>query len=352
MEISAIDLLKDLIAIQSFSREEDEITGFVYDYLTNHGVKDHKRYGNTVVWQSEMRSDRKTIAFAGHLDTVGYDETMWRKTHPLMPLVEGDLLYGRGSCDMKAGVAVLMKLLIEQNYGDKYNSVFIFYDREELGVPNGITDLLKEKRLPEIDFVIIPEPTELRVNYGVFGSADIILHAYGVAAHTSRAETGVNAIYELCKAIEQVRRMPMRRVEDKEEKLSVNIISGGGKDNNVVPHKAEALVDFRFDPSLTYEKVKARFDGIKGEYYEAELTYFMNGAIHDIDNEYVRKLISMSRGSFVDIYWSDIAQFGAAGITAVNFGPGSIEQAHKVDEFVDIRQIEEAHRVMKEFLGE
>lgn len=350
-EVSAIDILNKLIAIRSFSREEEAITDYVYNFLVEHEVLGLERYGNTIVRKSTLLPERKTIAFAGHLDTVGYDASEWTKTHPLEPYVEGDFLYGRGSCDMKAGVAVLMKLLIEQNYGDQYNTVFIFYDREELGVPNGITDLLQGGHLPDIDFVIIPEPTELKVNYGAFGSADVTLHAHGMAAHTSRAEIGVNAIYEMCKAIAAVREIPLRKVGDKEEKLSVNLLDVAGRDNNVVPHKATATVDFRFDPSLSREEVEARFKDVKGEYYRAELSYFMNGAIHDVDNEFVQRLISLSHGSFIDIYWSDIAQFAAAGITAVNFGPGSIEQAHKVDEYVDMRQVDEAYRVMKEFLG-
>lgn len=350
--VSSIELVKKLIAIRSFSKEEKEITGYVDCFLKKYGVKGHKRIGNTIVWHSEIRADRKTIAFAGHLDTVGYDEAMWTVTHPLKPIVIDNLLYGRGACDMKAGVAVLMKLLIEQNYGEKYNTVFIFYDREELGVPNGITDLLDGKYLPHIDLAIIPEPTELKVNYGAFGSVDALIYARGIAAHTSRAETGINAIYEICKAIEEVQKIPMRKIADKEEKLSVNIIKGGGKDNNVVPHEATALIDFRFDPSQSYEEIKDRLERIKGEHYEVKVEYFMNGVIHNPENEHIKKLISLSRGCFIDIYWSDIAQFGAADITAVNFGPGSIEQAHKADEYVDVKQLEEAHEVLKQFLSE
>lgn len=345
-----LEILKKLIAIESVSHNEKAVTDWVESQLkTVPGL--YERIGNTVVYKNDWQPGRQTIALGAHLDTVPFNTPDWKITQPCQPLVKDEKLYGRGACDMKAGAAIILDLVLTKSLGETYNVLVFFYDREEVGIPNGVTDLINQGYFKDVDFCIIPEPTECRVNWGVFGNLDGRFITTGVAAHSSRPERGDNAIYQLMPVIERLKNYPKSEVHGLSEALSVNIISGGVA-TNIVPEKAEIAFDYRFDPRRKKSDIETSFKALESDNVAFVCDGMLEGVVHDVAaNPLLQQLINLSQDGGVEPFWSDIAQLGQAGVVAVNFGPGSINQAHRSDEFVPLADLQTVRSTLQSFLA-
>ncbi|MCF7830904.1 M20/M25/M40 family metallo-hydrolase [Candidatus Gracilibacteria bacterium] len=342
-----INWLKKLIEIESISRNEKEITDFLESEMKKMSGE-LKRINNALFWQCpNFSADKKTIALVSHTDTVPFVENKWQITRPLSPLEKDGKIYGRGSSDMKGGLAVILDIISGKKFGDKFNVIAIFYDREELGFPNGITDLLEAKVLPQIDLAIVPEPTERQVVHGVFTTFRFRTVSHGKAVHSSKAYLGENAIYKLLPAIEAIKNISLEEVEGVKEAISVNLISGGTADN-IVPDKAEISIDCRFDPKLSQQEVIARLPDF-GDLEFLEDGFFP-GFVTNPKTEILSDFITLVGSTKLEPYWTDIAQLGLRGIPAVNFGPGSADQAHTADEFVTVSDLKFVRDKLVEFL--
>ncbi len=344
-----IDLIQKLISIESISGDEKNIACFVYELLLPFGVE---RMGNNITWKTEQLPERPTIALGAHLDTVPFDASKWTVTHPLRAFLSNGKLYGRGACDMKSGVGILLDILLKKDYGEGFNLRFFWYDKEELGLPNGVTELIDAGFFEDVDLCIIPEPTETAVNNGVFGNLDARIKACGKAAHSAYPRLGENAIYRLIPALEKIRDYPCQTVEGVREAISVNIIRGG-QAINVIPAQAIAEMDYRFHPDKPETEVLNMLSELEDQYVTTEVIGLHPGILHRIDEHpLIARLCALAVEHRVVPFWSDIGQLGASGIPAVNFGPGSIAQAHIDDEFVDIRQIHFVRNALCHFLNE
>lgn len=336
---TVVDILSDLIKVKSETNNEKELCDIIYNTLSSYNGE-LIREGNSLVYNLNANKDKK-IAFIGHIDTVPVNKSS------IEPTVKDGELWGRGACDMKSGLACMLKMIDEISRGiisPKYNISFVFYEGEEGPIPNGINLLINKELLNDIDFSYILEPTEGKYSVGCLGSLAVKKELYGVSAHSANPKTGKNVLNETFEIFNRIQEMDKKisglsSIDGLEfyETVNVTTMETVNKAFNVIPSKAEMTVNFRFGPERNSREAMQ----LLLEYYgkdgvtlldEADSCYI--GSNHDgflldgIDREIMQA-------------WTDIAQLNEAGIPAVNFGAGSIKHAHKPDERINIKELEE-----------
>ena len=293
------------------------------------------------------------IAVAGHLDTV-----------PIADNVPGrreqrdgrDTVWGRGSVDMKGGVAAALASacriggMVRAGEPPTADATWIFYDHEEVASHlNGLGRVQRNHpRWLEADLAVLGEPTGAHIEGGCNGTLRVIARFEGEASHSARAWRGDNAIHKTAPVIARVAAFgnPVVAVDglDFRESLSVVRISGGIADN-VVPDAASMTVNYRFAPSKSAEQALGFVRGLfEGSGARLEVDDLCDGARPGADSPAASRLIDAARavaardGGEVRVRakvgWTDVARFSAAGVPALNFGPGDPLLAHTRDEHV------------------
>ena len=293
------------------------------------------------------------IAVAGHLDTV-----------PIADNVPGrreqrdgrDTVWGRGSVDMKGGVAAALASacriggMVRAGEPPTVDATWIFYDHEEVASHlNGLGRVQRNHpRWLEADLAVLGEPTGAHIEGGCNGTLRVIARFEGEASHSARAWRGDNAIHKTAPVIARVAAFgnPVVAVDglDFRESLSVVRISGGIADN-VVPDAASMTVNYRFAPSKSAEQALGFVRGLfEGSGARLEVDDLCDGARPGADSPAASRLIDAARavaardGGEVRVRakvgWTDVARFSAAGVPALNFGPGDPLLAHTRDEHV------------------
>ncbi|MEV7181534.1 succinyl-diaminopimelate desuccinylase [Kitasatospora sp. NPDC093679] len=339
-------LTAQLVDFPSVSGDEQALADAVENALRALPHLTVDRHGNNVVARTNLgRAER--VLLAGHLDTVPIADNLPSR-------VEGDLLYGCGTSDMKSGVAVQLRLaatLTEPNH----DLTFVFYDCEEVeATRNGLGHLAKEH--PDwlaADFAVLMEPSGAVVEGGCQGTlrAEIVLT--GTRAHSARSWLGDNAIH---KAVEVLRRLaeyePRRVLIDGleyREGLNATRIDGGVA-GNVIPDECTVQVNFRYAPDRSEQQaadhVREVFAG-----HELRVTDTAPGALPGLDRPAARAFLAAVGGEArAKFGWTDVARFSALGVPAVNYGPGDPNLAHKRDEHCSLSAIAEVERRLAAWL--
>ena len=234
LQSEAIQLLKELIATPSFSKEEDQTASILCRFL---GTKDviHTRVGNNVFALNKYYDENKpTILLNSHHDTVKPNPQYTKD--PFSPIIEDGRLYGLGSND--AGgclVSLIAAFLYYYDKADlKYNVVFAATAEEEISGTGGIEYTLPY--LPTIDCAIVGEPTQMQMAVAERGLMVLDCISHGKAGHAARNE-GENAITKSLKDIEWFNSYQFPKVSDLlgTNKMSVTVIETENKAHNVVP---------------------------------------------------------------------------------------------------------------------
>ena len=313
-----------------------------------------RRLGNVVIARTELgRAER--VVLAGHLDTVPLTDPPNLPTRRLPGGCAGEELWGRGTVDMKGGVAVQLRLAATLPAPNR-DVTYVFYDCEEVdAVRNGLAHVAaSHPELLAADFAVLLEPTKAEVEGGCKGTLRVALTTTGVAAHSGRPWLGDNAVHKLAAALATLASYEARVVEvdglTYHEGLSAVGISGGAG-NNVVPDRARLLVNYRFAPDLdgagAVAHVREVFAG-----YDVEVVDLAEGARPGLHlpaaRDFVAALgvpVSGKEG------WTDVARFAALGVPAVNFGPGDPMLAHQDDEAVPVAQLRAAEEALLRWLS-
>ncbi|HJZ60327.1 MAG TPA: M20 family metallopeptidase [Gemmataceae bacterium] len=305
-----------------------------------------------------------TVLFEAHQDTVPVDAMT---VEPFGANVEGGKLYGRGSCDVKAGGAVMLaafaRLLNEKPAGSA--RVILAYSVDEEHTFFGVQELVKEGLAA--DFAIVAEPTLLNIVNAHKGVVRWQVETAGRACHSSRPENGVNAIYRmawLLNGIEEYAEQLHNSPSDPllgPRALSVGRIIGGVS-ANTVPDFCRIDVDRRLLPGETAEAAAADLEAFLKGYPGIEFPFACMQSHAPclplspaLSGELVRRF-----GAVIDSvvgrhevmavpYGTDASTVAAAGIPAVVFGPGDIAQAHTKDEWIDLAQLEPAAEILFRF---
>jgi acetylornithine deacetylase/succinyl-diaminopimelate desuccinylase-like protein len=311
----------------------------------------------SVVAEATVAGAKETVLIASHLDTVPVDAM---EIPPFEPRIDCGRLYGRGSCDTKAGmaaaVAALEPLLAAGRL--RCNVLLVGEADEECG-SIGVRVLLEKLGARRPDWALATEPTEMRVVTHHKGIAQIRLAARGVACHSSDPGAGRSAIVDAARAVLSLEALSRQLAERRDPRLgsptlSVGLISGG-QAVNIVPDHASLTLDRRLIPGETErsiaEEIRAAFarDGVEDVTLEScsvEKPALATAADHPSVRACLAALARVGVAADVGTaaFATDASLLTEAGIPAIVLGPGSIAQAHTATEFVAIEQVELATR--------
>ena len=298
-----------------------------------------------------LSDSRATVALVGHLDTV--------PAHPsdAAPRSEVGRIFGRGSSDMKGGLAVMMGLA--ESLPRKqlpYNLVLVFYEREEgpyLG--NGLGPLFELlPALKSISLGIALEPTDNVVQVGCVGSIHATLRISGKSAHSARPWQGENAIHKAGPLLSDLLSLPRREVFFSGfpfyEVFSVTR-AGGGRARNVVPDQFEMNVNYRFAPGKSLAEAQEDVRRLVGGRADIEFIDLAPSGRVCTDNPLFGQLLAITQlPAAAKQGWTDVARFSEFGVDAINFGPGEAAQAHQQNESAPAAALAVAYEKLSLFL--
>ncbi|MHC5797203.1 succinyl-diaminopimelate desuccinylase [Lacisediminihabitans sp. FW035] len=349
---SSIEITRQLCDIESVSGDEGTITDAIAAALAPYGHLEVTRDADAIVARTTHGRGRRVV-IAGHTDTVPLNHNLPTR----FETEDGvDYLWGRGTVDMKAGVAVQLKLAAELTES-AVDLTWIWYDNEEVASDlNGLGRLAAHR--PELlagDFAILGEPTNSLIEGGCNGTMRVELRTAGKRAHSARAWVGVNAIHAAAPILEILSEYEPRSIEVDglvyREGLNAVAI-GGGVAGNVIPDECVVTVNYRFAPDKTGAEAEAYlrevFSGI-----DLTVTDSADGARPGLDAPLAQQFLAAVGGEAKPKYgWTDVARFSALGIPAVNYGPGDPLLAHADDERVAVDQITECERGLRAWLAQ
>ncbi|SMO53256.1 acetylornithine deacetylase [Saccharicrinis carchari] len=342
--LEVIDLLKQLIAIESFSRQEDKAADLMEGFLKRKGLVVNRKQNNLWVWAKEPDTNKPTILLNSHLDTV---KPSFKWTYPpFEPIVEGDILYGLGSNDAGGPlVALLAAFLLLAEQEQAYNLVYAATAEEEISGANGVALIFDE--LGPIDLGIVGEPTEMQMAVAEKGLLVLDCEAIGKAGHAARNE-GVNAIYKAIKDIEWFRTYQFPEVSDLfgPVKMTVTQVQSGTQ-HNVVPDTCTFVVDVRVNEKYTNKQV---VDIIQRQ-VKCRVTprsTRLNSSCIPMQHPVVQKGLQMGRACYGSPTTSDQALMS---FTTLKMGPGHSGRSHTADEYIKLSEIKEGIAIYYELLN-
>lgn len=349
------ELTARLCDIPSVSGDEKRIADAVEAVLEHISAGDGPdleitRDGDRLIARTQLGLGER-ILIAGHLDTV-----------PIEGNVPGDrreldgreVIWARGACDMKAGVAMQLFCAAALRHPSR-DVTWVFYDHEEVDSDlNGLGRVARNRPdLLEADFAILGEPSNAGIEGGCNGTIRVDVTTTGVRAHSARAFMGVNAIHAAAPILTALAEYETETVTvdglDYRESLSAVAISGGVA-GNVVPDACTVAVNYRFAPAKSGADAEAflreLFDG-----FEVVVTDVAEGARPGLDRPAAQEFArAIGSDPAPKLGWTDVSRFSALGVPAVNFGPGDPLFAHKADEHVGAEETAAASRALLRFL--
>jgi succinyl-diaminopimelate desuccinylase len=345
--LDAAELTARLVDVPSESRQEKELADLVETALRALPHLRVDRDGDAVVARTGTGRPERVV-LAGHLDTVPVADNLPSR-------LDGQgLLWGCGTSDMKAGVAVQLRLAATLTAPNR-DLTFVFYDAEEIAAEfNGLKRLV-EKHPDWLagDFAVLLEPTGGRVDGGCQGTLRVRVLTTGRRAHSARSWLGENAIHKAAPILGRLAAYEPRRVEIDglvyPEGLNAVMIDGGHA-GNVIPDTCAVTVNYRFSPDQSeaeaLERVRDVFDG-----FEVVLTDSAPGALPGLSHPAAAAFVeAIGTPPAAKEAWTDVARFSALGIPAVNYGPGDPTLAHTREENVSVAAVLEAEDKLRRWL--
>jgi succinyl-diaminopimelate desuccinylase len=348
LSVDTVQLTEDLVNIESVSGNEREIADAVQAALADLDHLQVQRFGNTIVARTEHGRDERVV-IAGHLDTVPLNANLPARS-------DGHALHGLGTCDMKGGVAVALRIAATMPRTNR-DVTFLFYECEEVEAERNGLFLLSQSNpeLLQADFAILMEPSDAVVEAGCQGTLRVDVLTHGERAHSARSWMGSNAIHAAAEVLARLNAYEPRRpvIDGLEYHEGLNaVFITGGVAGNVLPDQCRVSVNYRFAPDRSEEEaiahVREVFDG-----FDVEVSDSAPAAMPGLSVPAAAAFVEAVGGTANPKFgWTDVARFSGLGIPAVNFGPGDPHLAHKQDEFVPIEHIGEVEKRLRAWLEE
>ncbi|GEL95699.1 succinyl-diaminopimelate desuccinylase [Cellulomonas composti] len=350
LDADLVTLTRAVCDIPSVSGDERELADAVESALRRQPHLEVLRDGDAVVARTNLGRESRVVV-AGHLDTVPIADNLPTR-------LVGDELWGRGTVDMLGGVAVALALAARVPAPTR-DVTWVFYDHEEVEAElNGLGRLVRHH--PDwlaCDFAVLGEPSNGGIEGGCNGTLRAQVRLHGVAAHSARAWTGVNAIHAAGEVLRRLEAYEPRTVDVDglayRESMNAVLVSGGTA-ANVIPDECVVTVNYRFAPALDVAGAEAHvrelFDG-----FDVVVTDAAAGARPGLDHpaaaQFAAAVLAVTGGVPAPKYgWTDVARFSALGVPAVNFGPGDPLLAHKRDERCPVDQIHATYAALHAWL--
>lgn len=374
-----VGLLETLVGFDTTSAKSNmALIDWVRDYLAGHGIDatlvPNEDGTKANLWATVGPSVEGGVCLSGHTDVVPVDGQPW-DTDPFTLTEKGSRLYGRGTCDMKAFPATALALLPEMLAKPLARPIhFAFsYDEEVgcLGAPHMIAEI--GKTLPRPSVVIIGEPTDMKVVSAHKGMWFFRTVVTGKEAHSSQTHRGVSAVMTGARLIAKLDDMAKARAaaadpdckfEPPYTTIHVGTVQGGTA-SNIISRRCEFVCDIRNLPEDFPEDIQREYE----DWIAAEILPEMQavdpstgvevitentvvGLRQDLDSEaeqLVRQLTGDNDVTYVP-YGTEAGQFQQAGMAAVVCGPGSIDQAHQPNEFIEKDQIDQCEAMLRKLI--
>ncbi|MFF2651192.1 succinyl-diaminopimelate desuccinylase [Streptomyces sp. NPDC058045] len=297
------------------------------------------RHGNNVVARTRLGRPERVV-LAGHIDTVPIADNLPSRLDP------DGTLWGCGSCDMKAGVAVQLRIAATVPAPNR-DLTFVFYDNEEVAAHlNGLGQVAEaHPDWLEGDFAVLLEPSDGQVEGGCQGTLRVLLHTRGERAHSARSWMGSNAIHAAAPILNRLAEYRPRYpvIDGLEYREGLNAVAvQGGVAGNVIPDACTVTVNFRYAPDRSPEEALAHVKEVFADCGVAEFTVddHSPGALPGLGHPAAAAFVEAVGGTPQPKYgWTDVSRFSSLGVPAVNYGPGNPHLAHKRDERVDTAKI-------------
>ncbi|RZM27564.1 MAG: M20/M25/M40 family metallo-hydrolase [Pedobacter sp.] len=335
LQNESLELLKQLIAIQSFSKEEDKTADLIEQFLQQRNIRTHRKLNNIWAYNKHFDAAKPTLLLNSHHDTVKPNSGYTR--NPYDAAVEDGKLYGLGSND--AGgclVSLIATFLYYYNQENlRYNICLATTAEEEISGNNGLELVLPD--LGELEFAIVGEPTQMNLAIAERGLLVLDCTVTGKAGHAAREE-GDNAIYKALKDIDWFRNYRFSKVSEVfgSLKMTVTIINAGSQ-HNVVPATCTFTVDVRVTDAYTNEEVlKIIRTNVDCEVKPRSIR--LKPSSIDKAHPLVQAGIALGRTTYGSPTTSDQALLS---IPSLKVGPGDSGRSHMADEYVYVDEIAE-----------
>ncbi|MBB5624213.1 acetylornithine deacetylase [Pedobacter cryoconitis] len=335
LQKDSLELLKNLISIQSFSKEEDKTADLIGQFLQERGIKIHRKLNNIWAYNQHFDASKPTVLLNSHHDTVKPNSGYTRD--PYEPKIEDGKLYGLGSNDaggcLVSLIATFLYFYAQEDLA--YNICLATTAEEEISGNNGLECIIPD--LGELEFAIVGEPTEMQLAIAERGLLVLDCTVTGKAGHAAREE-GDNAIYKALKDIEWFRNYRFAKVSEVfgPLKMSVTIINAGSQ-HNVVPATCTFTVDVRVTDAYTNEEVLRIIRTHVDCDVQARSVRLKPSSI-DKEHPLVQSGIALGRTTYGSPTTSDQALLS---IPSVKVGPGDSARSHMADEYVFVKEIAE-----------
>ncbi len=352
LDLSAdvVTLTAALCDIESVSQDEAAICDAIEAALAPLHHLQVTRIGNTLVARTDLgRAER--VVLAGHIDTV----PLTQDPANLPTRRQGDDLWGRGTVDMKGGVAVQLKAALVTE--PSRDLTFVFYEGEEIDSEfNGLLHIHQQRPdlIEDADFAVLLEPTGAIVEGGCKGTLRAEVVTKGIAAHSARPWNGHNAIHDAGEVLTRLAAYQPETVvvDGLEYREAMNAVGiGGGIAGNVIPDRCVVTVNYRYAPDKSEDDAVAVVNGLFSGYV-VTIKDNAGGARPGLHLPAAKAFVDALA---VDVVakqgWTDVARFSAMGVPAVNFGPGDPNLAHHDEERCPVAQLESSETALLRWLA-
>ncbi|CAN5228633.1 acetylornithine deacetylase [soil metagenome] len=366
---AALTHLEALIAFDTTSRDSNlALIGYVEDFLGQHGVSSHRvvnddgRKAN--LYATIGPAVAGGVVLSGHTDVVQVDGQDWA-TDPFTLTRRGERMYGRGTCDMKGFLALALAIVPEVARGTPARPLHLAFSYDEevgcLGAPSMIRELVRD--LPAPLAVIVGEPTNMEVVSGHKGIASWRVTVRGHEAHSSLTHLGISAnmvAVKLMHALGEIATQlecnadPHSPYHPPHATLTIGLMKGGTA-VNILARDAEFVFDLRTPAGTEPRAIIALFEALCAAEDAAMRARFADTGVEIVRRSLTpsfalepdspaerlaRRLAGDNGAARVVSYAAEAGQFQEAGFSTIICGPGSIEQAHQPNEFLEVAQFE------------
>ena len=374
----AIQLLKEMIAIPSPSFHEDEVCSHISEWLTSKGIE-HERVGNNIIAEHITDPSKPTLMLCAHIDTVdpceGYTFDPYKPEN-----CPTDMIQGLGSNDDGASVVSMIAAFrffshtIDSGAGVKNratplaagggtrsegvggvvfntcttatNLTLVLTCEEERSGKGGMTGLWS-KRLSQIDYAIVGEPTGMKAATSERGLLVIDATAHGISGHAARNE-GKNALYIALEDIERLRKHEFAKVSPKMGKVNLNVTQiNAGSAHNVIPDRCDFVIDIRPTEQYSNEEILQELQAICESELKPRNLANCSSATHE-DSPLQKTADDMGIETFSSATTSDWMRITCE---AIKMGPGDSIRSHRKDEYVTVEELKEGIETYIKFIS-
>lgn len=336
----AVELLREMVAIPSPSFHEDAVCSHISNWLTSKGVE-HERVGNNIIAEHIVDPSKSTLMLCAHIDTVdpceGYTFDPYKPEN-----CPTDMIQGLGSNDDGASVVSMIAVYrffshaIGSGAGVK-NLTLVLTCEEERSGKGGMTGLW-DKRLSQIDYAIVGEPTGMKAATSERGLLVIDATAHGISGHAARNE-GKNALYIALEDIDRLRKHEFSKVSPKMGRVNLNVTQiNAGSAHNVIPDRCDFVIDIRPTEQYSNEEILQELQAICESELKPRNLANRSSATKE-DSPLQKTAERMGIETFSSATTSDWMRITC---DAIKMGPGDSNRSHRKDEFVYTEEIRNA----------